>query len=59
MTLETQLKLLGLFFTILLVLNLILASFRVIGWGTFWMILAVIGAIAYWGIPWWKKKFIR
>ncbi len=58
MTPTTQLKLIGCFFAVLLVLNLVLASFLVISWGTFWVVLAVIGAVAYWGIPWWKKRFV-
>ena len=56
---ETKLKLIGCFFAALLVLNLGLASFMMISWGVFWIVLAVIGAIAYWGIPWYKKRFIQ
>ncbi len=56
MTPTTKLKLIGCFFAVLLVLNLVLASFMMISWGIFWLVLAVIGAIAYWGIPWYKKR---
>jgi hypothetical protein len=59
MTPTTKLKLIGCFFAALLVLNLVLVSFLVISWGVFWIVLVVIGVIAYWVIPWYKKRFIQ
>jgi len=56
---QVKLMLIGIFFTLLLIANLFLVGFRVYGWLVFWLILAVIAAISYFGIPRLKKKMIK
>ncbi|MBI4983473.1 hypothetical protein HZC32_02415 [Candidatus Woesearchaeota archaeon] len=51
MTPHTKLKLAGLFFGAVLVLNLVLVAFRVTDWLTFWIVLIIVAAVAYIGIP--------
>jgi len=58
MTPQTRLKIVGVFFALLLLLNLILAATLVINWLVFWIVLVIIAAISYWGIPWLKRKWI-
>ncbi|MEK6937406.1 MAG: hypothetical protein AABX04_00030 [Nanoarchaeota archaeon] len=58
MTPSTTLKIIGVFFAVVLLLNLLAVSFRIIGWGIFWAVLIVIAAISYWGIPWLKRKWL-
>jgi len=58
MTPQTKLKIVGGFFALLLLLNLILAATMVIDWLVFWMVLIVIAAFSYWGIPWLKRTWL-
>jgi len=58
MTPQTRLKIVGVFFALLLLLNLILAATLVINWLVFWIVLIIIAVISYWGIPWLKRKWI-
>lgn len=55
---ELKLKLIGYFLTVLLIANLLLFSFTIISWKIFLLVLAVVGAISYWGVPWVRKRLI-
>ena len=54
----TKLKIIGTFFGIILILNMILAAMMLINWMVFWGVLIVVAAISYWGIPWLKRKWL-
>lgn len=54
----TKLKMVGIFFALVLLLNLILAATMLINWVTFWAVLILVAAISYWGIPRLKRKWI-
>jgi fatty acid desaturase len=56
---RTKLKIIGGFFALLLLANLILAATLVINWLVFWLVLIIIAAISYWGIPWLKRTWIK
>jgi hypothetical protein len=56
MNFELKLKLIGYFLTILLIANLLLFSFTIISWKVFLLVLAVIGAVSYFGIPLFRKR---
>lgn len=51
----SQLKLMGYFFSILLVLNIVLFSFRVIDWKVFWGVIIMGAVFAYLILPKVKK----
>ncbi|MFA6461648.1 MAG: hypothetical protein WCV90_05225 [Candidatus Woesearchaeota archaeon] len=52
----TKLKIVGVFFGVVLILNMLLVAFRITSWGVFWLVLAIVAAISYWGIPWLKRR---
>lgn len=54
----TKLKIVGVFFGVILILNMLLVAFRKTSWGIFWLVLVIVAAISYWGIPWLKRKWI-
>jgi hypothetical protein len=54
----TTLKIIGTGLTLALVANLLLASFRLYNWMVFWIVLIVIAALSYWGVPWWKRRYV-
>ena len=51
----SQLKLVGYFFLILLILNIVLFSFQVINWIVFWGVIIIGALFVYFVLPRLKK----
>ncbi len=51
-----QLKIMGYFILIILVLNLLLFAFRIISGLVFWGVIVVGAALVYWVLPRMKKE---
>jgi len=55
---ENKLKMMGIFFGLVLILNMLLVAFRVTSWIFFWIVLIVVALVSYFGIPWLKRYWL-
>ena len=53
---QNNLKIVGIVFLVILVLNIILFSFTIIGAGLFWIVILVCAVFAYFVLPKLKKQ---
>ncbi len=51
-----QLKIIGYFFLLILILNLLLFALRIISGSIFWVVIVVGAVFVYWVLPRMKKK---
>lgn len=51
-----QLKIIGYFFLVILILNLLLFALRIISGSIFWAVIVVGAVLVYWVLPKMKKE---